>query len=1188
MEFPRSLRILTLALLTALAVPPASADDRVCNDGFHPFVSESPVVDAKYEEVGGTGATSPASEGTFGPDDLYKLLARYRPSHRNVRALFENARVNPAIREELNQLIAKQPFLSKASQTGLAFRKNILDFIENRLLPPKTSLADALFPWNEFFRDYERFKRNQKNWDEKPMTQVEAERRARQETATRFGLPENFDGNALIQNYAAGRYYRERVQAHTNTDVPQITRKQKMQEDLLRNYLHKRKEALMQKRAQNALAAIKSIAEIERKKLDFNLTRPNDDWYSSLNLKLTFGEIADGNPTMKPPSGGQTAVDLKWFVSTLSPGVAGRERTQRLLLNAWFSTGAETISDAEAAEAEGGFYFTLHSDRARSHANQWNVRRKIENPQSSVFHLSMKRLYSIVASYQRSLGISNQVQSSLVANELRLRFLYDQQLQKQIAFIEEQEPRVPVFEKSLKGYAHSEAERGDPNLFTRLRDLRRADPEDALTGVEWYGNQISGSYWADRDAKAWKNDQPDKYSAPPGETLAPAEGAAKKDLKLADYKRRESVSRSTRRSLYDQFMKARTWVQMVTVAAVMSASVYLPIKAVDAVREGLPSISSSGSGKSSGSGGQGEGKGAIAFDTDLEAHDGENGDPNAVPQVAFAVKSTISDGNPGWDYLSQGEMPQLEALPRNFTRASILEINELDRMIDITREVSLQDNVALPDGTQVTHVDARISVRDFKGYVSIPRPEGAHELYRLHLHNSDGSASTADAVERVLIHPQTGNILAKIREDHTHSGFHLEASFKHTAQTAGQKILDDPRFRNLDTTRLARIADEISRSGLGKFDGDFRKLLQAGGPISVDALSNLIFQSQLYSLRPGTVPKWYSKLTHPGEFGVYARHNRSDTLRMKCDIANSLLRDILREYFRDQKDISIDLLPSWIYNADEELPSSEHVLRGVMTTIGHARTQIRVAGRPGSYVLDATPGTMENGVVTEQTAHYTEAERKEELKDAEKRRKEDQEKERRAVPFDIAPPKRREDLFVVTEAGDGDAGNLIGEERYEASVRRHQQLVQALNADLKRILWNDVGGQKVPNRSFQGTLGGRDMLPPQRMYILGKTLLRFAEDEITLDELVSKMHGLYAQVGISKPADSAEMIAMLGRIADYETALWEKCARMYTKKRKMAFYWADLPDLKQVIFEMMTVAKRYHWQNPKKAHADLE
>ena len=1093
--------------------------------------------------------------------DVYDLLGRSAPSQKGAANLFDQARTDLTIRNELNAKIATVPYLMKIAKLGLQFKQKLQLFLEHDLNPYFADLNAVLFPLRNLQKKFIAFKNQLQSPQYKPLTEQEAERLAKQDTRERYGdLADQMSTRPDVKDY-----FNEQIKRYLMTDRLKTDPNPTIQREKFLAWIKQTISSYQQMRVQNLIAMLTTISEHEGSSLLFNILYEKE---------LKKGGTEEESSFWTQPR--LTTEQLKNLTATITP--EGEHDPTRLSVNESFNLA--TWDDWEIIYKKLGLYtkdtnnekisinpnddlLIFHSPGTvfDTKVNYFLSKKHLSNPKPGFYSIKISKLYSLAQNYVKSVGKTTLDRGRWVSNQLLFRY----NRERDLVYLTDAlrlyltNPDMLKFEKDIQDRVNGEAKINrigySLSPLKRARDLLLIQPEDELTGVEWYGNNIHSDFWGDRDAEA---PQPKDQATTP----VPAETNP-----LEKYKNSESKIKHGLKHIGDQFNKATQLGKVViiatTTAAILSGSYYFG-KNIGG------KVSGNSSSSQSSSLGSGSKPSPLELSKDYETSDADLNSGNGTAfQINNESRDTFFNENkqhPDMGSYLEGlrtqSWPQVSIyrghskIPRLFNVASILEVNEVSQMQDITSQflprngdTKLFPDPKDPDSSgmmEVISYRSAVELRTVNGYLFLPKPEG-YELASFDFNYVDSPAAA------VYYHPQTGQYLIKIKDEHKDDLFRVYATFRRITETPSGNdhpndisSLQDPRFEQLDHARLSKIVTQLHDAGINKLADQLSLLIAQQTPVSTDDLADLISSTQIYSLAPGHSLAW-TQLLSTNPFIKFSRYLRGNVLYMKCDVANALLRSMLTQCFAADADIKIDPIYSYVYSE----------ANNALGMIGHARTQLRVNNIQNNKILDATPRTTEDGFKEEPWEHYSEEQWKKDQDRSKKHR----------IPLNPDPPKpamiKTKRFKIVTEPVDPAV--------LENLIDLHTQKVTNLKEKAKNLLHDSV---------FKSQVHERDVYPSVRIYRLAKSVLAFSNNEIPLEKLLEKIRLLYPAQEFQDPESSDEMIQILKQISIYEQELWSKLQEHLKKNRRSPYGWADNGELRFLTFDLLDLIQSYHWENP--------
>jgi hypothetical protein len=831
--------------------------------------------------------------------DAYATFLRYTPSQTSTVPLFNGAKTDEALRSTLNSKITSDSSLHTASDTGLGFYQWASTFSNSKLTFHEPA-REALTPWINLESDYQVFLKTLDSKADRPMSEIEAERKARSDTGTRFGMSLDFSSTLFAEHPEIRFYFQKRRNFYLNQETPSAAPSPSRQEERFRYWLSTKIKNLELERAENLKSLVFETSETLKRPIYFEYRHPTGkNPFFSRTHDFEFLSTSSAKISLLPP-------DEATLV--LSPDHIGERRDlpfYRKVFDSvlWHtpysrsSTGPETPKEIE--DHQSFLTFSVDPDTLKP------IEGKISSMgvESSSIHeikIPVQKLYTFMkeriskSTYPGSLQVTSQVQA---------RLEYEVQLREKISELHLIQGKTSISHFGKWTSTRSAEEReliststGTPGMIARFRDLQKNSMQDPLTGLEWFGYAIHPDYWRNRDSIGSQS--------------------------------RTYPALKTINDLWDKSRNiTRTGVILGAIATVVTGG----IKSAESMGWQLPASSTSTS---------------IRVGESDEARDSfgdeSDRDGNGKSDTLFTVSSRrIKQDTYHYIHLPRND------LPRNFNHGTIADLVDPAVLEDVTDRIphgifqfSVLDTVTRQTIEVSSHVD-QIPVEE---HLFLPLPEGYDLAYV-------DRPYTADSV-RIFRNQETGAYVLKIVKS-SFSDFNIRAGYVKTTEPLPpvelQTILND-----LNRPRLQFVLEQIENAGLSGLAQDLSALLAENRPVSAKDLSNLIQQGQVYSKKPGEGAKWIYRFRE-NPFLQFRRYLREDgRLHFKCDIANDLFQIMVREIIQDQPDLIVRPLHSYVYEKDTSFHNRSEE-RGHIGPVGHARTQFILKGKPGKIVLDATP-----------------------------------------------------------------------------------------------------------------------------------------------------------------------------------------------------------------------------------------
>jgi hypothetical protein len=1117
------------------------------------------------------------------PSDVYNLLGRETPSQNQAARLFEEARTNPTLREELNEGIESTPKLTSMADEGLEFKKELRTFLDREMNPGYSGLSAILHPTSELQRDFESFKRELLSHRDVPLTDLEADRLATNDTVNRFGG--NPNSPELSAHYEVRHYFNRQKQRYLQTDTRRPAWSPKEKRDRFLHWMKKTIENYEEQRVQNLRLALLSLLRHEQKSLEVQLLKAEyakegtflrENGIGS-SLALESNQIQ--NLEMSVVQGNSDSLPLLRILNQPGVGIHRWEHAKLQLLFYRTIRGKELFGEASGFLENSVLLLTPTEPEFLKNTKAILDKRKLPSSPAGIYGIRITELLALFDRYIQRLGKTSLQDSSKLASELLLRVYRDEDLARIIEGLKmhRSHPDWIAFEKAIPSFIPEEN-----NFLRKARDLEKIAPEDPVSGVEWYGNKIHSNHWKNRDASL-----PKKSTSP-----------------KPSYKTTESLPSRIWNGVADRFLKLREITrQTIVVGAVVGAAYVAVIKGekyVEPVREKVQNVLGierpvSNSETSGVLSTPSRPKPVIQLSGDFKPAQPEAGSDHSRPEknetqvelftvdakqdTFYTLNSDYSNFPKSLDSIQFSDnyvfkkAGKPKKLPVFFDQASNLELSEISKMKDITRTVThYEDQYRMKRDhgfAQIISFATRVEVRPTQGQLVLPRPEDGYELTYFNIYTFDPKLKSP--ISAIRVHPQTGQYLVEIKPEFRGLGFQYEAQFARVTRSkkdANRKIephpIDDVRLKSLDLNRLRKATRDLRAAGLTHLAREMDRILSTSPSISADDLADVISKTQIYSLSPGVAPLDSSAAGNPYfEFSQYLRQGQ---LFMKCDVANHLLQTLLKDVLQESKDIHIDHFYSFIY-------SPEHHGIG---SIGHARTLIRIDGLDTRKIIDATPSRSLDGTVADSPwEHYTpEAGKHEETllrlhpapppsapghgtpEGKGKKPPDDREPE---FPPGTEPP---EQVKIETRP--------LRSDEIERLRKYHEEWLRNLEGRAEALLYDPI---------FVPIVKDRDVLPPVRIYRLTRGALRLVQKEITLQAFLEQARILYPGEIPATVSSPEELKLLFNRLLESENTLWEKLNRHFELNRNSPFWFAANTRFKNQALDLLDQLQSYTWEN---------
>ena len=644
--------------------------------------------------------------------DAYATFLRHHPSQTTTVPLFGSASTDEKLRFSLNSEISNDPSLKTASEIGLGFYQWASTFTQKNLTF-HAPVQEALAPWQNLDSEYGFLKTLETKTD-RPLSDPEAERRARVDTSTRFGIQGDFSSTTFSEHPEIRYYFQKRKNFYLNQETPTPTLTPSKQEDRFRYWLGKKIETLELERAENLKALVFETSETLNRPIFFEYhhqTGKNPIFTRILDfnfLSTSTAMISNVPPNeftleLKPYSIGERE-DLPFykqmFDSTLWHIPFSRSGTAPELQNGP-NQAKEYVSFLVVPE-------TLVPMKKRINAMGLLPEqiREIRIPIEELHVFFQARISK--STYPGSLQVSSQVQA---------RLEYELQLRNKISDLHRMKETTTMahfgFWTSTQAGAGRKLHQTTtqvPGVLARFKDLQKPALRDPLTGLEWFGYSIHHDYWHNRDLIGTQTS-----TLPPFRTL---------------------------RDLWD---KSRNFTRTTIVLGTFAALVTGGIKTAEKAGIHLPSPTRSSSVQ--------VGESDEAGDADEDPSD-LNGDERSD------TLSTVSSQRINRDPRSFAFLPRSE-LPSNFNHGTAVDLQNESALVDVTESIphELYNWNALDTVTRQTiEVSSHLDQIPVDGYLFLPLPEGYDLAYvnRPENHQDQSGERThwGGGTRKNPIHPQ--------------------------------------------------------------------------------------------------------------------------------------------------------------------------------------------------------------------------------------------------------------------------------------------------------------------------------------------------------------------------------------------------------------------------------------------------
>lgn len=1023
--------------------------------------------------------------------DAYATFLRYHPTQTKSSVLFEESLLDASLRSTLNEKISTNIDLSEASSAGLHFHSWVSTFTQKELTHVEPA-REAFTPWQNLETDYQVFLQSLNSKQERPMSDAEAERKAHSDISIRFGIDPGSSSAAFAQSPEIRFYFQRRKNYYLNQEVPNRALHPGKQEERFRAWLNKKIENLELERAENLKALIFETTRTTHRRVFFEVASTgggNPFWTRTLTLEF----LESVKPSISSTLPGEFTLEIK-------PDHLGFRQDQSFFQKVfdsdlWYTPFSKSYAPAIEemdSTSHSALVFTL-APGARQEIEP--ALRSIRAAPASVQEIRIP-IPDLLQFMQKNTSKSDYPGALLASTKIHARIEYETRLHEKI-----KELRALGSNVTMTGFSRWTANRSatersffqnptvSKGILTRFQDLNRPTLHDPLTGLEWFGYAIHPDYWNQRD--------------------------------LAGSRSHTGFPSSWVGDFWD---KSKNITRRTIVLGSLVSMIWGGVEIAERSGVGAPRSSPK----------------SVVIGTSDEAHDSFGTDQDAngdgVPDTLFTVKAErINRKTLGPLYLP------VESVPRYFDHATAADARDPAKLIDVTETIPHEIiNLHAFDtiSRQTLIVDTKVLQVPVDSFLFLPLPEG----YDLVFYDSYLEDSL-----RIYRNRQTGMYLLKILKSPA-DRFFFRAGYVKTAMIEPEPELV-LRLSDLDRNRITEMNGKINSAGLHGLSRDLSKLLETPGPISARAIADLIKNGQRYSLKPGKGPKWIHRFS-ANPYSKFTRYlGENGLLHFKCDIANELLQTMLREILGDDSTLIIKPLHSFVYEKNKN-PSKREFESGFIGGIGHARTQIMIAGNQGKIVLDATPITQ-----SDDSRSGTEPEpvqMQEEIRNSSPNES-DTRKPQGILPDPVRPIR--------------DLKSLIARRRL---ILIHQERMAQLE---------ELAEQLLNGPSFRSWIkkNPREYLPPQRVYILARRVLEYGSGQVTLEELNHVLRDTLFIQAIESSPDPEGLQTALRKIGDAERLTWDQCRQYQEKTRKFEFLWAQDYPLRSQVDRILDLLASHSW-----------
>jgi hypothetical protein len=1151
--------------------------------------------------------------------DLFSGLLRLEPGYGSTVELFLMAQKNSEFRKALNQKLQSSKIFKKKTEDGKKFREELASFVKVKdgLTVQMGSMA-ALYPAQDVANRLQLFLESSQSKQTKPLTEVEAERYARVDTANQYGLSDQFNSTELQQNPSARTYFERRKNYYLNQDSAQLTRNPKLELERYRFWLSSTIQQYQLEMAQVWHALLTEVKILTNKKVTFNLfgikglSGPD---ILGLNYNVMGWSNFEINPSKIKPENinfekarspvvihSGKRIDISSITSNLKIAKVLIPNTNETIIE------SDDFIKVLPLKQDRPINFDFDFDRLPNALQSVLLKRA---PRS--FYSQVTVQLNIDSVFEALSQLTNKSASPLNLNSiarLQARLLYLKQLQDQVENFktELEKPNLKLFIIKTQQAQKEEVQSRlgfstgllSGNLLHRLRALESPVPNDLVTGMEWYGYSINHAFWFDRDRNygrvqrgEYKKNKPTLFA--PQDTKYNFVGASpilNLDRELESQKT-ESALKKLKSASSDGWWRSSRFARRLNRTVFGVAIVGL---ALTGIKKVVPQLFSAG-GASSTQRDEKPPMQSLASDEarDLPiqnellktAHEQAFYEVNvhkvkAIPETHHGqlAEEDFTDARPVF-------LPP-KPIPRNFTFAKKGDLKQANHFHDITRQVQLTNNwmgysfrhagqfLKLTDTIAMQQI--RLLGRSFlavDGYLTVPKPKGYHLV---EIFNYDFEP------KRILQDLKTGNILIQVADEDIakENNFSFNVVFNEDSTTSpfDQEIPSDaiPTPHNHQITNLKQLLKDAGLNDLAN---------GVNANTTVEQLEDLISRTQIYSLLPGKGNEWLYKISsNPfSKFQCYLQTDSlgSQKLHMKCDRANELLTLMIKELYADQPSVQVESLVSIPYFQSNDFSDEGTELNrkhGYLAK-GHTRTLLTIQGLPGRKILDATPITQADGSPADiYNFNFTQETEKKLIKQTELDQRKKQRQNRRNFKHATEMVMNRRDANLSSNSSpNGEAGtetqvNELADAAYEAEVLESKRLalkqqVEKMDSMAKNLLIQPTFKRWVETDPKHTKLA-------QKIYILTKTLIRYEQAEIPFSTLQEKINDYFGSDVIQAPATPEDLPIVFKQIENRSIVIWNQL-KTKSQNRTSEQTWTLDTQLEYQVLELLRHLSQHEW-----------
>ncbi len=1037
--------------------------------------------------------------------ELRSFLLDSRPSLRGAQLLFQLAHDDPKLRKQLNTLISQSPELKGAAEQGLLFRTQTQQQLGADFPTQGQLLQFGIDPIGATFDSFQAFRKSQDALNERPVPPHIARQRALNDTIKRYGLPRGtkeddfrrFDGDPW-------EFFRRQAFRKEQETTLQRKKADESQQKAFEAWKQYILDKIRETRARNVRQALEYAI---KKKGDYHL----DVFQETDGKKKQIGRISITPENLPQLS---FTVRSKEDVASLARAeqvdtVLSRLKTTPtgiLTIGRLFYHGPNTIfegatkmGDAFFIEEEAGALQKLRDSQSKEHVvidvsqlpnTELGRHGQVDLGMVGNFIFNDLRLYTLTDAdhINNNLG-GNPKRPHLKTAGMKLFYMdayIKEAAARDVALATLESAIQHKYPKDWRGFeaklattnksVHEGLAEKDTTLSSHVMRDRLDKEGDLVTGLEWNGYKSNPNYWSERDSHAEK----------------------KKVSSFADSHPEISTRRGMGRWLKDGFVKVYTATpRMLRPLFVWSAYGAGIVGAIDASQvyqenrgQSLLSKKIADAIKGKGTSTAKEGKLGV----------GNLNDPSNVPadEIRKSLESVhykLSSSNPIKEAPNYFDIPHLGQY--RDTRDKMIQVQDEPHSASTLRVEGVRPN----------------SISQYN-IIAIPIPSG-HQMADLQV-RADGKALSPDdyAIHQDL---DSGVMYVSVfGSNRDKSDFTISAGFKKN-QDAHQSTLDI--FQSLDPSKLKNLAGQLREAGFSDLAHRIETRAgraEKGKPASLDTISSDFSETGIYTFSPPV--KNDRNVPRSNPFATFSEFLRDGKLASQCNTANQFLAAFLREYYKDQPEVKVENIRSYMRVGDSDaLTGGNRHLRTVVTTHDGAE-RVELDGTPSELDIPRENSPFYRLPKADQSKNPTKKENRRPPKEAWYRRRKVQLIDEKDKPEKLDPETHWKRLAKLEE------------------VRK--QLME--NPFLKEA------SRGRPDPSF----------PSSKAMRLSNALRGYASGEKTLQEVGTIIEALYPDMigeSITAPKDLREALVEIAALETHRMAAMKDKVVAGGEKRFAAF-----------------------------------